>query len=384
MPRPFSRANLASCFVYTPTVCLRPNFLTVHLWSRPQTCHYYFGDYYGASYLTLGYRPWFQPIVANRPCYDSLFTYYSWQGCRVDRQWNTLVQQRHDYCVQHQHSRPPRTWHDLNHLHQQPQIQQVVNNVNVINSPNTAIVINNQINNTTINQVGHAHRGSRPIPFGREANDLTSLQLQNASLAANVQDVAKQLKQTPNSQLKLVDLEKDRRQDFMRQGQQVRQLAEQRQKIDLNQLQPVPGTTPLTVPGNRPGQGDRSITRQQPKRMQFDAVKPVVIARDANPANKTAAQQPQQPAVALPTVTLDNVDPRPATPLTLIPPKNRPGVDLNPNNTGEVKPITENANNPILRKNPPENRPLGEGLLGRGRQQPDRDNQPLFRITRHL
>ncbi len=125
---------------------LRSNFLTVHLWSRPRYCHYYFGDYYGNNYAT-----WVSAVVYAvggkscllRPALYLLFV----AGRSVDPRWNSYVEQRYDYVMNHANARPPRTYREQYRLAQQPQIQQYVNNVNIVNTSNTAI----DISNTTIN-----------------------------------------------------------------------------------------------------------------------------------------------------------------------------------------------------------------------------------------
>ena len=47
--------------------------LTCSLFCRPAYCHYYYGDYYADSYVTIGIRPWFL-FQVPRYGYDPLFS----------------------------------------------------------------------------------------------------------------------------------------------------------------------------------------------------------------------------------------------------------------------------------------------------------------------
>ena len=68
---------------YCPRYCVPWDTLLSCFWVRPSWCHYYFGDYYGASYSRLGFQPWF---AYGRRSYDPLFSYYGWEH-RGDRGW---------------------------------------------------------------------------------------------------------------------------------------------------------------------------------------------------------------------------------------------------------------------------------------------------------
>jgi hypothetical protein len=60
---------------YQPSWCLSPDALLGCLFVRPGWGHYYFGDYYGGSYLRAGYRPWLDFGARH---HDGLFNYYRW------------------------------------------------------------------------------------------------------------------------------------------------------------------------------------------------------------------------------------------------------------------------------------------------------------------
>jgi hypothetical protein len=89
--------------VYRPAVCVDVGILTFSLFSRPSYCHYYFGDYYGAAYVGLGFRPWFHH-------HDHLYTYYRWHHTHHgDPHWDRNIHAWHDYYRAHPDMRPPHT-----------------------------------------------------------------------------------------------------------------------------------------------------------------------------------------------------------------------------------------------------------------------------------
>ncbi len=94
-------------FVYSPAVVIDANLLTVNFFVRPACCHYYFGDYYGDSFVALGYRPWFS--VGVHAGYDPIFAYYRWQN-RDNPRWGTTLQANFTYMQGHPEARPGRTF----------------------------------------------------------------------------------------------------------------------------------------------------------------------------------------------------------------------------------------------------------------------------------
>jgi hypothetical protein len=275
----FDAAYYANPVVYRPEVLLRPNFLTVHLWSRPRYAHYYFGDYYGNNYATVGYRPWFSPLVANRNYYDPLFTYYAWQGRRVDPRWSNQVQQRYDYVVAHNDARPPRTYRDQYRLAQQAQYQQYVNNANIVNSNNTVFDFTNN------NRVGPRNQN-----FGTEA-DVASLQIQNAAMTANLAQVVTQQKQLPQSSLRLEKVNPETLTRFTNQGKQFREIAAQRQLMAGPRM---PGVTTETVAPSTSGNPTTKTVTGDPRtkvgggKFRLPVVQPVVDVAAAGRATVPA------------------------------------------------------------------------------------------------
>jgi len=96
---------LTAGWTYTPDYCVRPTALLDSLFFWPHHHHYFFGDYYGARYANLGYRPW---ITAGAQFRDPLYGYYRHQH-RNDVGWLTGMQTLHADRVAGRAPLPPRT-----------------------------------------------------------------------------------------------------------------------------------------------------------------------------------------------------------------------------------------------------------------------------------
>ncbi len=131
-------------YVFAPAVVIEPSLLTVNFFVRPSYCHYYFGDYYGANFVSLGFSPWFSAGV--RVGYDPLFTYYRWDH-RADRGWEVGVRDHFAYMNAHPDARPPRTF-----------VQQttIVNNITINKNSNVKNIaigapLNQYVRNANVN-----------------------------------------------------------------------------------------------------------------------------------------------------------------------------------------------------------------------------------------
>src|SRR5262249_426892 len=108
------------------------------LFVRPAYSHYYFGDYYGPTYVSLGFQSGY---VYSQRRYDSIVVYESWQH-RDTPNW---VGVQIDIFSGRSPGRlpvPPRTL-----VQQNTVIQQNITNVNVTNS--TTNITNTNVGNTT-------------------------------------------------------------------------------------------------------------------------------------------------------------------------------------------------------------------------------------------
>jgi hypothetical protein len=95
-------------YYYSPMIVIDLAVFTDHLFLRPLYQHYYFGDYYAASYLQGGFYASFS-FQSSRYGYDPIFSHQSWEH-RQDREWEHRVEASYQYRRDHETARPPRTW----------------------------------------------------------------------------------------------------------------------------------------------------------------------------------------------------------------------------------------------------------------------------------
>jgi hypothetical protein len=94
---------------YTPTTVISTDLLTLHFFSRPRYCHYYFGDYYASRYREIGIEPWLM-APRLRGVYDPIFTYYSWDSRRSGRDWYETARDHYDFFSRNERYRPAATF----------------------------------------------------------------------------------------------------------------------------------------------------------------------------------------------------------------------------------------------------------------------------------
>ena len=95
-------------FSYSPAMVISPTVFFNHLFLRQRYGHYYFGDYYAANYVGLGFAPWFS-FQSSRYGYDPFYAHERWQH-RNDRQWERRVEADFEHRRNHEEARPPHTW----------------------------------------------------------------------------------------------------------------------------------------------------------------------------------------------------------------------------------------------------------------------------------
>ena len=103
---------LADNYQYRPSfaINLDIDFLT-HLFVRPRCGHYYYGDWYANSFVSLGYRPWVDYRSHHRS-YDPLLSYYRSRRSSFDRRFNVVqyLGQQHQFYARHHDYRPRPTF----------------------------------------------------------------------------------------------------------------------------------------------------------------------------------------------------------------------------------------------------------------------------------
>jgi hypothetical protein len=95
-------------YFYSPIIVIDLAVFTDHLFLRPAYQHYYFGDYYAASYSQGGFYASFS-FQSSRYGYDPIYSHQHWEH-RQDREWEQHVAASYQYRRDHETARPPRTW----------------------------------------------------------------------------------------------------------------------------------------------------------------------------------------------------------------------------------------------------------------------------------
>ncbi len=147
-------------YFFRPRICIDVDILTAHFFCRPMYRHYYFGDYYGSTYVSLGFTPWFQFRYTRGVGYHCpIYSYHAWYYRSRDPRWEANIQLGYRRAFDDMSYRPPRTY-----IAQ----QNIINNVTI----NTTTV-NNQFNKIVMARpyaevTAHAARDSAaPMHFRR-------------------------------------------------------------------------------------------------------------------------------------------------------------------------------------------------------------------------
>ncbi|MEK6236774.1 MAG: hypothetical protein N2C14_18870 [Planctomycetales bacterium] len=108
-PIHFSRRHYPRTSYYTPRIAVDVGPLLIHLFARPNYCHYYFGDYYGDRYAGYGIHPWHNYYHGSRR-YCSLLSYYDSHYRRRGIDFHHRIRYWNDQYHDHHELRPPRTY----------------------------------------------------------------------------------------------------------------------------------------------------------------------------------------------------------------------------------------------------------------------------------
>jgi WXXGXW repeat (2 copies) len=96
-------------FSYSPIIVINSAVFGSQLFLRPNYQHYYFGDYYAASYSNAGFYPWFSyNSNSHKHGYDPIYAQQRWQN-RGDRSWERNVQADFQHRRDHEEARPKHT-----------------------------------------------------------------------------------------------------------------------------------------------------------------------------------------------------------------------------------------------------------------------------------
>ena len=106
----FSLGVMPPGFYFTPSYVIDLSVFSDFLFLRPRYHHYYFGDYYAPKYYRKGIYPWFSPH-AKRHSYDPIYAHQRWQH-RHDRTWENRLQTTYQKRRKHVEARPTRRLYD--------------------------------------------------------------------------------------------------------------------------------------------------------------------------------------------------------------------------------------------------------------------------------
>jgi hypothetical protein len=95
-------------YFYSPVIVINLAAFSADLFLRPSYQHYYFGDYYAASYARSGFYASYS-FQSGRAGYDPFYSRQRWAH-RTDRAWEHRTQVSFEYRRDHEAARPPRTW----------------------------------------------------------------------------------------------------------------------------------------------------------------------------------------------------------------------------------------------------------------------------------
>ncbi len=106
-PSVYARAG----YSYSPSIVVDLGALTANLFTYPRYSHYYFGDYYDASYVRAGIYPRFEGDRIHT-WYDPIYEYDRSRYRQKDPRWEE--QQRHEYDLRlaDKQLRPARTYRE--------------------------------------------------------------------------------------------------------------------------------------------------------------------------------------------------------------------------------------------------------------------------------
>lgn len=93
---------------YSPRIVIDLAVLPNHLFLRTRDQHYYFGDYYAASYSSRGFYASFA-YQSHGYGYDPIYAHQRWEH-REDKDWEKHFESRYQNRRDHENVRPVRTW----------------------------------------------------------------------------------------------------------------------------------------------------------------------------------------------------------------------------------------------------------------------------------
>lgn len=236
-------------YCYRPAYVIQDDCLYGALFVRPSHGCYYYGDYFDVGYRGRGFTAWFEFRIGGGPCYDPLFSYYSFTY-RSDRSWEVGLRECYAGRYNGTIARPPRTI-----------VQQ--NNTRIVNNT----VINKTIvNNTTVNNINNT-----------TVNNTTNNVAVNRFVNNN--SVVTPLAQVDRTAMKLTPVSRETAAAEQKSARQLQQVSAQRKRLEDDVVTSGPATNPNAAP----------------RTVKVDLPKPVVERN--NRASRTPPPLPTKPEV---------------------------------------------------------------------------------------
>jgi hypothetical protein len=99
-------------FSYSLSIVVDVGNLEFGLFTNPRYSHYYFGDYYDDTYISIGIFPWFE-CERRHTWYDPIFVHDRWRHFRTEPRWEEHERQEYDRRRADRDLRPPRTYREM-------------------------------------------------------------------------------------------------------------------------------------------------------------------------------------------------------------------------------------------------------------------------------
>ncbi len=97
---------------YQPSYSVNMSGFLIHLFVRPRCRSFYYGDYYGNQYASIGFTPWYRRTSVDRHCHDPAYQFYRRDSHRHGLDFDHTVNTWHQRYESNRDIRPPRMFHD--------------------------------------------------------------------------------------------------------------------------------------------------------------------------------------------------------------------------------------------------------------------------------
>jgi hypothetical protein len=280
---------------YTPTTMIDLAVFANHLFLRPNYGHYYFGDYYGSRYSSIGFSPWFS-FHSSRIGYDPFYAHQRWTY-RDNSQWDTQLASNFALRQENEAIRPPRTFAEQLTLSRQ---ELTVENQSRVFARPLEQVAKSKEGSIRLQPVNEAER-QRFSKLGKEARSYRKERQQLETRAKVEADVEAKTDAKVDPTVKQPVREiKPERAKLPRSPYSGRGAKATGNEPELPKTQELPQPDPKVVPKARQPRRVNPAIRSRVEPQDRPGVKPKVDPK-ANPTRKPAIEtKPERPKVDSP------------------------------------------------------------------------------------